>query len=213
MGVVINIDDVRSLYQMIEKSPDGELREQLRGKMHQIFDEDTLYPRDVTERVKTFGHACSELGSTHPLIREWKRWEECPSANLAAYLKLRIIVAALNEGWEPTFKPTEHRYTPWFDIHSDGGFRKKPKAGEKPTVILLDGYQTESVTATQADSSCVRSMVGINLSHRLCLKTAELATYCGDQFISLWMDLCLPRKQEKLASNNRDRGEIGMEAI
>lgn len=78
MGVVINIDDIRSLYQVIEKSPDGELKERLRGKMHQIFDEDTLHPRDVTERIKTFGHACSELGSTHPLIQEWRSYQEYP---------------------------------------------------------------------------------------------------------------------------------------
>lgn len=131
MGVVINIDDVRSLYQMIEKSPDGELREQLRGKMHQIFDEDTLYPRDVTERVKTFGHACSELGSTHPLIREWKRWEECPSANLAAYLKLRIIVAALNEGWVYRPDGEEKGFYPVFSFHTkkaiDGMSKEKKK--------------------------------------------------------------------------------------
>ena len=57
--------------------------------------------RPVTERIKTFEDACKELGEEHPLVKEWNCWQGCCSADLAAYLKLRIICAALNEGWEP----------------------------------------------------------------------------------------------------------------
>lgn len=217
--IVVNDEDVRLIYRMVEESKDERLKCRINKEICRVFGEDILRSRGVTERVKTFEDACKELGENHPLVAQCKRiighlpYGEKVSdvADLEAYLKLRVICAALNESWEPTFASNEHRYTPWFDIHADW-FQKKSKAGEKPTVMLLDGYRVEGTTATQADSSCVRSTVGMNLSHRLCLRTPELATYCGDQFISLWMDLCLP-KDGKITSNNRDRGEIGIEAI
>lgn len=63
-------------------------------------------PKDVRERIKTFEDAYKELENRDNmdfLIREYdNRWTG--GKDLLAYLKLRIIVAALNEGWEPEFK-------------------------------------------------------------------------------------------------------------
>ena len=70
--------------------------------------------RPITERVKTFEDACQILGIDAEAIQE--QWE---SAGLdmideIAYQKLRIITAALNEGWEPDFtNPDEYRYYPY----------------------------------------------------------------------------------------------------
>ena len=72
--------------------------------------------RPVTERIKTFADACRELGSEHPLVEEYEAvTERCVglSNELLAYLKLRIICAALNEGWEPQFTEDEWRSYPW----------------------------------------------------------------------------------------------------
>ena len=55
-------------------------------------------------------------------IDDPEEWEE-NYANLEpdilAYLKLRIIVQALNEGWKPKFTEGEVRYHPWFKLFTD----------------------------------------------------------------------------------------------
>lgn len=73
--------------------------------------------RPVTERIKTFDDAREALGDEHPFVKEYWRVVNVDldiTQDLIAYLKLRIIVAALNEGWEPKFETGEYRYFPWF---------------------------------------------------------------------------------------------------
>ena len=63
--------------------------------------------RPVTERVKTFEDACNELGPKHPFVLQYKfnyneedGWSDnADTRDFSAYLKLRIITAALNGGW------------------------------------------------------------------------------------------------------------------
>lgn len=62
--------------------------------------------RPITERVKTFEDACKELGEDHKLVQQYRAIEGTPlmdSIDVVAYFKLRIITAALNEGWVPQF--------------------------------------------------------------------------------------------------------------
>ncbi len=70
----------------------------------------------VTERIMAFEQAVSELGDTHPLVFQYREIRvNCLDArdkcniDLLAYLKLRIVTAALNEGWEPQFTKDELR--------------------------------------------------------------------------------------------------------
>lgn len=72
--------------------------------------------RPVTERIKTFEDAMLELGEEHPFVKEWHLGENL-SPELEAYLQLRVICAALNEGWEPGFLNEEYRYYPWFWLY------------------------------------------------------------------------------------------------
>lgn len=76
--------------------------------------------RPVTERIKTFDDACEALGEEHRLVQAYRAVEGMTAlgADLYAYLKLRIITAALNEGWEPQFTEDEWRYYPWFYLWS-----------------------------------------------------------------------------------------------
>ena len=69
---------------------------------------DDITPKgDITERVKSFSDAVAELGGDHPdvvlYLKLDKDENELPK-DVRAYLMLRIITAALNEGWEPTFE-------------------------------------------------------------------------------------------------------------
>lgn len=83
--------------------------------LESLFGEETFKPKDVTERIKTFEDACQELGEEHPFVVAYRAVEDIDECgeDIEAYLKLRIIVAALNEGWTPKLKEDEILYYPW----------------------------------------------------------------------------------------------------
>lgn len=71
-----------------------------------------VFTKDITERVKTFEDACKVLGSKHPYVEQYVATEaafrgEEKTGDFISYLKLRIITAALNEGWKPQFTEDE----------------------------------------------------------------------------------------------------------
>ena len=120
--ICIRKDKLQKLYKILTHYPVIS-KEQVDGEMCKVFGEDVLIePVDVRERVKTFEDACRELGEHHPFVKEFN--DICCdirpmdkgglTKDLFAYLRLRIIMAALNEGWEPQFTKDETRYYPWF---------------------------------------------------------------------------------------------------
>ena len=97
--------------------------EELFGK--EMFGKEMFKPKDVRERIKTFEDACEELGAEHPYVKAYERAQNYMTDSdddMNAYLKLRIITAALNEGWKPQFTENEYRYLPWFYFCSKDEF-------------------------------------------------------------------------------------------
>ena len=92
--------------------------------LENLFGTETFTPKDIRERIKTFADALHELGNENPLVLAYQntnlRDSDVASNNkdIIAYLKLRIIVAALNEGWEPQFIPGECRWAPYFVLYT-----------------------------------------------------------------------------------------------
>ena len=88
-----------------------------KNTLESLFGEELFKPKDITERIKTFDDAYKALGESHPYVVQYDQIfaclmdgeEEIPK-DIIAYLKLRIIAAALNEGWEPQFTKKEKRY-------------------------------------------------------------------------------------------------------
>ncbi|MDB0735922.1 hypothetical protein PL498_07985 [Bacteroides xylanisolvens] len=80
--------------------------------------------KDVRKRIKTFEDACHEIGID---AEAWNRDKISLGLepDVLAFLKLRIIVKALNEGWEPRFTEDECRYYPWFILYTISWTRKK----------------------------------------------------------------------------------------
>ena len=137
--------------------PEGKRTEWVNGVLT-LVDE---LPNNVMDRIKTFADAVDALGEEHLFVKEHNNASAIGcSADLGAYIDLGIIVAALNEGWEPTFAEDEKRWYPWFEIE-DGG-----------VVYAGAGY----------DSSFASS----NSGSRLALKSKELAEYAGKQFIDFY---------------------------
>lgn len=192
--IEVKRDDLRELYQVLTNYPEIS-KEQVQNEMHKVFGEDTFKPKDITERVKTFEDACRELGEEHKLVQEWLYWEGNCSEDLAAYLKLRIICAALNEGWEPQFTEDEWRYYPWFWLYTQKEIKDMDEDEKTDRRLMSTGdYQTGYAGLAFAYSYYAPSYAHAYFGSRLCLKSDTLAVYCGKQFINIWADFCLIRK-------------------
>lgn len=158
--------------------------------------------RPITERIKSFEDALVELqlraekgDKTAKMLRE--EWYDIAtdSDDLIAYLKLRIICAALNEGWEPKHTEDEVRYYPWHWLYSQDELDNMREEEKIRRCMLPTGeYQTEFAGFGCAHSSYAPSNADADIGSRLCLRSEELAVYCGKQFIKLWADFKLIHK-------------------
>lgn len=89
--------------------------------------------KEVRERIKTFEDACREIGID---AEAWNRDKISLGLepDVLAFLKLRIIVKALNEGWEPRFTEDECRYYPWFVLYTGEEYNRLDEE-EKSRVV------------------------------------------------------------------------------
>lgn len=198
--IKVKRDDLQGLYQVLTNYP-AISKEQVQNEMHKVFGEETFKPKDIMERVKTFEDACRELGEDHPFVRSYNGYANNIHENnkndtdILAYLKLRIICAALNEGWEPQFTEDEWRYYPWFTLWTEDELSEKSDEWKTDRHLISTGeYQTDYAGLVYATSSSAPSDTNAGIGSRLCLKSDTLAVYCGKQFINIWADFCLIRK-------------------
>ena len=149
--------------------------------------------RPVTERIKTFADAAKAVGINDP--EDWEDGYSDVEPDILAYFKLRIIVQALNEGWKPQFTTEEWRYYPWFWLYTEQEIEDMDEDEKNDRRMMNTGdYVTDYAGFAYANSDNVPSRTAANFGSRLCLKTPELATYCGKQFIGIWADYLLTRK-------------------
>lgn len=174
--------------------PAGKKAEWVNGVLT-LVDETPKDNLPVTERVKTFEDAVRELGDEHPFVKEWHLGDGL-SADLEAYLKLRIIAAALNEGWEPKFTTDEYRYFPWFVLYTEEEYNEL--SDEDKSRVVLRSYYSSSTSGGVAyvgayfGSSYTSSYDG----SRLAFKNSDLAKYAGKQFIEIYADFVFKPKCE-----------------
>lgn len=162
--------------------------------LENLFGKELFKPKDVRDRIKTFEDAMMALGEEHPLVREWHLGENL-SPDLEAYLQLRVIVAALNEGWEPQFTEDEERYYPWHWLYTKKGIEQMGEDERKErNMVSTVGYQTEYAGFACAYSASAPAASSTYFGSRLCLKSDALAEYCGKQFTDIWADFLLIRK-------------------
>lgn len=162
-----------------------------------LIDEKQQDNRPVTERIKTFEDAYYALGDEHPLVREWNAIADVVrtaggfSNELIAYLKIRIIAAALNEGWEPTFEKGEYRWAPWFSLYTQSEIDEMDE-DDKGRVLGRSNFSANAragvaYSNTGYASTYSRPYYG----GRLCFKSEALAEYAGTQFLKEWSDLMM----------------------
>ena len=105
---------------------------------------------DITDRVKSYADACQVLGING--------FSPSGTADEVAYVQLKTIIAALNEGWVPDWNDDEeYKFYPFWNMQND---------------FSLGGV------------SCNYrySYVG----SRLCFKSEKLAQYAADQFKDIY---------------------------
>lgn len=177
--------------------PDGKKAEWKNGVLTLVDEKDN---RPVTERIKTLSDAANALGALHPFVEELNRVEEADvvSPDLLAYLKLRIIVKALNEGWEPQFTTDEYRWYPWFYLYTQEEIDKMDEA-KKKRLVLFGGNAAHGADCglAFAHSHNAWSDSASNFGSRLALRSEELADYCGKQFADIWADFVVIKRQNQ----------------
>lgn len=167
--------------------------------------EEVIDNRPITERVKTFEDACNILGENHPCVIAYNAFEHDVMAavdpkeiaDVAAYLKLRIIATALNEGWKPEFTENEYRWYPWFYLYTQEEIDEMTEKRKKEISLLLWGghaYHGSCCGLGSVSSDLAFSHSTASYGSRLAVKSEELAKYFGRQFIEIWADYCFKPK-------------------
>ncbi len=158
----------------------------------------------ATERVKTYEDAVWELGNDHPLVEaassaEW-RFTNSEDKDIIAYLKLRVIVAALNDGWKPQFVPGELRWYPWYELISKDEYDAMSEDEKQERRCV--GRSVDNAVAygglVYSSANYASSVSYASFGSRLAFKSEALAEYAGKQFAELFANFCfIPKSDEK----------------
>ena len=139
----------------------------------------------VTKRIKTFDDAVDELGSEHPLVRQYMaaNGNEAFTRNTIAYMRLLIIAAALNEGWFPDLQRKEKRWYPYYKIYT----------GDETDDIFPDATYLFGACCgiVYVASYFAWSLADSALSASLAVKSKDISDYFGNQFIDIWEEYLL----------------------
>lgn len=154
--------------------------------------------RPVTERIKTFEDACNELGENHPMVSAYnslvtranggQSLAEWMGKDVVAFLKLRIITEALNEGWHPKFTEDECRYYPWLYFYTKEEYVNFSVEEKRRCVGRAGGDASVGGGLVCSGAHHAASGASTIGGVRLAFPNRELAVYAGMQFIDIWAD-------------------------
>lgn len=196
----MNIDFTQEQLVAFYRSTSADGRKAVKEALGEKFSE--ILP--ATERVKTYEDAVNELGEDNPIVvaastASW-RFPEAVNKDLVAYMKMRVIVAALNDGWEPQFVPGEQRWYPWYELISKEDYEamSEDEKQERRCVGRSDNYANAFGGLVFSSAYDASSYSDAYNGSRLAFKSEELAEYSGKQFAELFADFCfIPKSDEK----------------
>lgn len=140
-----------------KESPEWFKEELVEAFGEECFRENTF------EDIKTFNDACKQLDMIPGSVTNSEL-----TLDEEAYMKLKVIVKAINNGWVPDWNNSDQpKYWPYFNLSSGFGFSR-----------ALYGYV---ITAAGVGS-------------RLCFETREKCEYAAKQFLSIYEDLLTIKK-------------------
>ena len=166
----------------------------------------------VTERIKTFEDACNELGEDHPMVSFYdalvtrangeQSLAEWMGKDVVAFLKLRIITEALNEGWHPKFTEDEYRYYPWFYIYTKEEYDNFSEEEKRRCVGRAHYNANAGGGLVYSSAFYASSYSNANSGVRLAFSNRDLAEYAGKQFIDIWADFVFEISDNKNEEND-----------
>lgn len=148
--------------------------------------------------IKTFEDAVACLGDNHKFVEAYyhaigvaddeEDAKELFGIDVVAFLKLRVITAAINEGWEPEFTEDECRWFPWFYLYNEYEYRIFSDERKQRCV----GRANSGLVFEDTDYASTGS--NAYYGARLAFEREEKADYAGVTFKELWADFCWPEK-------------------
>lgn len=154
--------------------------------------------------IKTFEEAVACLSESNKYVEAYRNVvegadgeedaKELFDADMVAFLKLRVITAAINEDWEPKFTEDERRWFPWFYLYDEDEYRGFSDE-KKQLCVGRANYGASALGGLVFEgagfaSTCSLSCYGA----RLAFESEEKAQYAGIVFKDLWADFCWPEK-------------------
>lgn len=166
--------------------------------LENLFGKEIFKPKDIKELVKSFEDACNILGEDSNEVQTYRAYKEnldgcfCGMNDIEAFLKLRIITAALNQGWSPNWlNEDEYKYFPWFCLYTEDEYNNLDE-DDKERCCRVVGRSGNSAGAyggfVCASANDASSYSDTYSGSRLAFKTCDLALYAGKQFINEWCD-------------------------
>lgn len=157
---------------------------------------------ETYEAIRTFEDAMMATGMTFPID---ERTMDLLGADVVAFMKLRVICAAINGLSEttldefPKFTTDEYRYYPWFYLYTQEEIDRMDE-DDKAQLLSVGGLASSGAQCglSSATSHNAFSHSSAHIGARLAFKTRERAKYAGRQFIELYAALYFrPVKKEK----------------
>lgn len=159
--------------------------------------------------IKTFDDACAALGGDSTIVEGYYDALSMASdgvenafigllgADTLAYIKLRIITAAINEGWEPKFTEDEWRYYPWFYLFTEEEYSHFSEEKKRRCVLRACHYASAygGLVCTNAGDASALSVTCVGA--RLAFESEEKAKHAGVYFKKLWADFCFREEEKK----------------
>lgn len=174
---------------------------EFRQTVKEALGEDFSKELPIQVRVQTFEDAVRELGDEHPAVRTYNSFKYGYSAkepDVMAYLKLRIITAALNEGWEPQFTEDERRWYCWYNLISKEDLDSMSEEEKKERRVVGRAGSNAYGGLVYSNAYYVSTSSSTYSGSRLAFKSEELAEYAGKQFIEIYADYCfIPKSTEE----------------
>lgn len=154
----------------------------------------------VTKRVQTLDDAVRELGDDQPAVKAWRSIkygysvsEKDPdTADIMAYVTLRVITEALNEGWKPQFTEGERRWYAWYDFLTKEEVEGMSDEEKEERRVVGRAYNSAFANGGLVYSYAHNVSAHSSTGHgsRLAFKNEELAEYAAKQFGDIYADFC-----------------------
>lgn len=154
--------------------------------------------------IKTFEDAVASLGNNNKYVEAYHRViglldanaaKELLGADVVAFLKLRIITAAINDGWEPKFTDDECRWLPWFYLYNEKEYSSFPDEKKQQCCVGRANNNANAYCGLVLfRARGEESYTDMHYSARLAFESEEKVRYAGLVFKELWADFFWPEK-------------------